>query len=93
MHCFQKGTFATHDALRTREEPFFRAAGARALAAARKRGKKLGGNRGVKPTTKVRAKATEAVEARGTARAIDIAPNCKASGRRRLRRRGLSQRA
>jgi DNA invertase Pin-like site-specific DNA recombinase len=45
-----------------------------ALAAAKRKGKKLGGDRGVKPTAKVRAKAVAAIEARASTRAADIAP-------------------
>src|SRR5271154_5005495 len=45
-----------------------------ALAQAKRRGTKLGGDRGVKPSDKVRAKATAAVEKRAAERAIDIAP-------------------
>jgi DNA invertase Pin-like site-specific DNA recombinase len=45
-----------------------------ALAAARRRGVKLGGDRGVIPSAKVRAKALAAREARADARAADIAP-------------------
>jgi DNA invertase Pin-like site-specific DNA recombinase len=45
-----------------------------ALAAAKRRGKQLGGDRGVKPSAKVRAKAVAAIEARASTRAADIAP-------------------
>jgi DNA invertase Pin-like site-specific DNA recombinase len=45
-----------------------------ALAAAKRRGVKLGGDRGVVPTRKVRAKAIEALQARASARAADLAP-------------------
>src|SRR5258708_14685687 len=45
-----------------------------ALAQARKRGVKLGGNRGVKPTAKMRALSTAALTEQATARAADIAP-------------------
>jgi len=45
-----------------------------ALAAAKRRGKKLGGNRGVVPSAKTRAKAIAAIEARASTRAADIAP-------------------
>ena len=44
-----------------------------ALAQARKRGVKLGGNRGVKPTAKMRAASTAALQKRAE-RAADIAP-------------------
>jgi DNA invertase Pin-like site-specific DNA recombinase len=49
-----------------------------ALAAAKRRGKKLGGDRGVKPSAKTRAKAMAAIEARASTRAGDIAPTIKA---------------
>jgi DNA invertase Pin-like site-specific DNA recombinase len=45
-----------------------------ALAAAKKRGVKLGGDRGVAPTAKVRKLAAEALQARADAKASDIAP-------------------
>src|SRR5260370_27914862 len=45
-----------------------------ALAAAKKRGKKLGGNRGVKPTAKMRARYTAILQQRADARAPDIGP-------------------
>src|SRR4051812_1668145 len=45
-----------------------------ALAAAKKRGVKLGGDRGVKPSAKVRAKALAAIEKRASTRAADLAP-------------------
>jgi DNA invertase Pin-like site-specific DNA recombinase len=45
-----------------------------ALAQARKRGVKLGGNRGVKPTAKMRAASTAALQKRANERAADIAP-------------------
>ena len=45
-----------------------------ALAAAKRRGKKLGGNRGVKPTAKMRALSTAALQRRANARAADFAP-------------------
>ena len=45
-----------------------------ALQQAKKRGTKLGGDRGTKPSNKVRAKATAAVEKRAAERAADIAP-------------------
>jgi hypothetical protein len=43
-----------------------------ALAAAKKRGKKLGGNRGVKPTAKMRARSTAVLQERADARAFDV---------------------
>ena len=49
-----------------------------ALAAAKKRGKKLGGNRGVKPTAKMRARSTAVLQQRADARAADIGPTVKA---------------
>jgi DNA invertase Pin-like site-specific DNA recombinase len=49
-----------------------------ALAAAKRRGKKLGGNRGVKPTEKMRALSTAALQQRADARAADIGPTIKA---------------
>ena len=48
-----------------------------ALAAAKRRGKKLGGDRGVVPTKKARVLATEALQARADSRAADIAPIIK----------------
>jgi DNA invertase Pin-like site-specific DNA recombinase len=48
-----------------------------ALAAAKRRGTKLGGDRGVVPTKKARALATEALQARADSRAADIAPIIK----------------
>ena len=48
-----------------------------ALAAAKRRGTKLGGDRGVKPSAKTRAKALAAIEKRAAARAADIAPVIK----------------
>lgn len=45
-----------------------------ALAAAKRRGKKLGGNRGVKPSPKMRAASKAALHRRAEARAADIAP-------------------
>jgi DNA invertase Pin-like site-specific DNA recombinase len=59
-----------------------------ALAQAKRRGTKLGGDRGVKPSDKVRAKATAAVEKRAAERAVDIAPTIaalQASGATSLR--------
>jgi DNA invertase Pin-like site-specific DNA recombinase len=49
-----------------------------ALAAAKRRGKKLGGNRGVKPTAKMRARSTAVIQQRADARAADLAPTVKA---------------
>jgi DNA invertase Pin-like site-specific DNA recombinase len=49
-----------------------------ALAAAKKRGTKLGGNRGVKPTAKMRALSRAALQQRAAARAADIGPAIKA---------------
>jgi DNA invertase Pin-like site-specific DNA recombinase len=45
-----------------------------ALAAAKRRGTVLGGNRGVKPTAKMRARSTAVIQQRADARAADIAP-------------------
>jgi DNA invertase Pin-like site-specific DNA recombinase len=45
-----------------------------ALAAAKKRGTKLGGNRGVRPTAKMRAASTAVLKKRASTRAADIAP-------------------
>ncbi len=45
-----------------------------ALAAAKRRGKKLGGDRGFRPTAKMRARAVAALEQRADARAADVAP-------------------
>jgi DNA invertase Pin-like site-specific DNA recombinase len=59
-----------------------------ALAMARKRGVKLGGNRGVKPTAKMRALSRAAIQQRADARAADIAPtikNLQAAGATSLR--------
>jgi DNA invertase Pin-like site-specific DNA recombinase len=49
-----------------------------ALAQAKKRGVKLGGYRGSKPTSKMRARSTVVVQARANARAADVAPAIKA---------------
>jgi DNA invertase Pin-like site-specific DNA recombinase len=49
-----------------------------ALAAAKARGTKLGGNRGVKPTAKMRALSASALKQRADARAADIGPTIKA---------------
>lgn len=48
-----------------------------ALAMARRRGVKLGGNRGVKPTAKMRALSRAARQQRADIRAADIAPTIK----------------
>lgn len=59
-----------------------------ALAAAKKRGTKLGGYRGVIPTKKDRAMAVEAIQARADAKAADLAPIIKelqAAGKTSLR--------
>jgi DNA invertase Pin-like site-specific DNA recombinase len=48
-----------------------------ALAAAKRRGKKLGGDRGVVPSRKTRKLAIEALQARADSRAADIAPIIK----------------
>jgi DNA invertase Pin-like site-specific DNA recombinase len=47
------------------------------LAAAKRRGVKLGGNRGVKPTAKMQKASTAALQARADARAADIGPTIK----------------
>jgi DNA invertase Pin-like site-specific DNA recombinase len=44
-----------------------------ALAAAKRRGTKLGGDRGVIPTSKARTLASESIQAREDSRASDIA--------------------
>ena len=49
-----------------------------ALAAAKRRGVKLGGNRGVKPSAKMQKASKAALQARADARAADIAPTIKA---------------
>ncbi|HTA99366.1 MAG TPA: recombinase family protein [Bradyrhizobium sp.] len=59
-----------------------------ALAAAKQRGTKLGGDRGVKPSNRARAIATAAIQKRATDRAADIAPtiaNLQAAGAVSLR--------
>ncbi|KYG99258.1 recombinase family protein [Bradyrhizobium sp. DOA1] len=59
-----------------------------ALAAAKRRGTKLGGDRGVIPSEKVRAMAAETLQARASARATDLAPiiaELQAAGRTSLR--------
>jgi DNA invertase Pin-like site-specific DNA recombinase len=48
-----------------------------ALAAARRRGVKLGGNRGVAPSDKARAQARRAIQQRANVRAADIAEKIK----------------
>ncbi len=48
-----------------------------ALAAAKTRGQKLGGDRGVIPTDQTRAKATAAVKARVSAKAADLEPEIR----------------
>ena len=48
-----------------------------ALAAAKRRGVKLGGNRGVKPTAKMQNASKAALQARADARAADIGPTIK----------------
>ena len=49
-----------------------------ALDAAKKRGVVLGGNRGARPTAKMRARARAVVQQRADARAADIGPTIKA---------------
>jgi DNA invertase Pin-like site-specific DNA recombinase len=59
-----------------------------ALAAAKRRGVKLGGDRGVAPTAKMRAKGKAVLQARANSRAADIAPaiaELQAAGARSLR--------
>jgi DNA invertase Pin-like site-specific DNA recombinase len=59
-----------------------------ALAAAKRRGTKLGGDRGVVPSKRVRAKAVAAIQARADSRVADIAPiiaDLQAAGRTSLR--------
>jgi DNA invertase Pin-like site-specific DNA recombinase len=59
-----------------------------ALAAAKRRGVKLGGDRGVVPSKKTRAKAVEALQARADAKAADLAPiiaELQAAGKTSLR--------
>ena len=48
-----------------------------ALAAAKRRGTKLGGDRGVVPSKKARAMSAEAPRARADAKAADLAPILK----------------
>lgn len=59
-----------------------------ALAAAKRRGTKLGGDRGVVPSKKTRAMAIETLQARANARAADLAPiirELQAAGKTSLR--------
>jgi DNA invertase Pin-like site-specific DNA recombinase len=59
----------------------------KALAAAKRRGVKLGGNRGVTPSAKMHAASKKALQARADARAADIAPaiaELRAAGARSL---------
>ena len=59
-----------------------------ALRAAKRRGVKLGGNRGVTPTTRMRKLAAEALQRRTAARVADLAPIIKelqAAGKTSLR--------
>jgi DNA invertase Pin-like site-specific DNA recombinase len=59
-----------------------------ALAAAKRRGTKLGGDRGVIPTNEARRLATESLQARADSRASDIAPiieDLQAAGKTSLR--------
>src|SRR3979490_1455007 len=55
-----------------------------ALAAAKRRGVKLGGDRGARLTAKARAAGRAAVQERGRHRALDLAPTLRAlqAGRR-----------
>jgi DNA invertase Pin-like site-specific DNA recombinase len=58
------------------------------LAAAKRRGTKLGGDRGVVPSKKARAMAVEALQARADAKAADLAPiirDLQAAGKTSLR--------
>jgi DNA invertase Pin-like site-specific DNA recombinase len=48
-----------------------------ALAAAKKRGKKLGGYRGVAPTAKMQAASKKALQARAETRAADVGPTIR----------------
>jgi DNA invertase Pin-like site-specific DNA recombinase len=48
-----------------------------ALAAAKRRGVVLGGDRGVKPTARIRKQATAAIQARADQRAMDVAETIK----------------
>ena len=59
-----------------------------ALAAAKRRGTKLGGDRGVVPSKKTRAMAVEALQTRADAKAADLAPiiaELQAAGKTSLR--------
>jgi DNA invertase Pin-like site-specific DNA recombinase len=59
-----------------------------ALAAAKKRGTKLGGDRGVVPSKKTRAMGVQALQARADAKAADLAPiieELRATGKTSLR--------
>lgn len=59
-----------------------------ALAAAKRRGVKLGGDRGTKPTAKMRARAKAVLQERANDRAADIAPTIRklqAAGAKSLR--------
>jgi len=59
-----------------------------ALAAAKRRGTKLGGDRGVVPSRKTRALAVEALQTRADSRAADVAPiitDLQAAGKTSLR--------
>jgi DNA invertase Pin-like site-specific DNA recombinase len=49
----------------------------KALAAAKRRGVKLGGNRGVKPTAKMQKASKAALQARADARAADVGPTIR----------------
>ena len=59
--------------------------------AAKRRGKKLGGDRGVKPSTKTRAKALAAIEQRASARAADLRRRSRSYRRAALSHCGPSQ--
>jgi len=54
-----------------------------ALAAAKRRGTRLGGDRGVTPSAKARKLAAEALRERAASRAADIAPIIADTGWRR----------
>jgi DNA invertase Pin-like site-specific DNA recombinase len=56
-----------------------------ALAAAKRRGKTLGGDRGVVPSAKVRAKGQAAIQKRVSSRVADLAPEIE-----KLRASGLT---
>lgn len=64
-----------------------------ALAAAKRRGTKLGGNLGVVPSKRVQAMAVEALRARADAKAADLAPLIKSYRRPGKRACGPLQRA